>query len=112
MAASKKWEETGVFSLSDEKVPKIGESDDLMSAALTLSSSKPVASQLFDVGGTLYAVKLKKQEEAKDVDMKKIKADVTKTLSQNVFSNWSSGLFEKAKIKTNPRLVSDDQSDN
>lgn len=54
-----KWEETGEFGLDAEAVPKIGPNDELVRAAFTMTSEKPLATNLVRQGPMAYVVRYK-----------------------------------------------------
>lgn len=99
-----KWEETGLFTLADETIPKLGENTDLIGAAMTVSQSKPLYPKLIKDGGTYYVVRFKKSELAASVDEKTLAKDLASVTSRNVFDSWRTALREKATIKINPQL--------
>jgi peptidyl-prolyl cis-trans isomerase D len=109
-----KWDETGVFAVGDERIPKIGEADDAVGVALGLSSEKPYAQKLVHAGDVFYALKFKSMSQASAAPLASADAKLASNAkgaggdANEVFYNWSNGLVEKAKIKRNPRLFSDD----
>ena len=64
---SVKWQETGLFSVADDQVPKVGGSEEIMTAALGLSASKPFSTKLIQSGSALYALKFKSVQEGEPV---------------------------------------------
>lgn len=108
---SVKWEETGFFSLNDETIPKIGENEELAVAAFSLTKEKPMPSKLFKNGSLVYALRFKKSEAAASADSAKIPGQEAQDSARGLFMAWSSKLFEKAKIKTNPQLFSGEASE-
>jgi len=54
-----KWEEAGTFSIKDDAIPKVGDSDDAVRTAFTLSPSKPLADHLIRQGPNAYVLRYK-----------------------------------------------------
>lgn len=103
-----KWQETGLFSLSEDAIPKIGSDDDLMKDVLKLSSAHPMESKTYKVGTRLYVVRFKSADDKTKVIADNPELDpVLKNIPRDVFSAWSSKLFENAKIHINPQLFGD-----
>jgi len=55
--------ETGLFTRTNNNIPKIGISPEMMAAAFSLSPEAPFAKEVFEVGGKIYLIKLKAKEE-------------------------------------------------
>ena len=55
--------ETGLFTRTNNNIPKIGISPEMMVAAFGLSPEAPFAKEVFAVGGKIYLIKLKIKEE-------------------------------------------------
>ncbi len=55
--------ETGLFTRTNNNIPKIGISPEMMVAAFGLSPEVPFAKEVFEVGGKIYLIKLKIKEE-------------------------------------------------
>jgi len=55
--------ETGLFTRTNNNIPKIGISPEMMAAAFGLSPEAPFAKEVFEVGGKIYLIKLKAKEE-------------------------------------------------
>jgi hypothetical protein len=106
MALSKsvKWEETGAFSLGDERVPKIGESDELLAEAFSLQPNKPYVPRLIKLGSSAYVLRLKGRQNDGNIDVSKIKEELSREQAREVYYSWSQKLREKAKIQTNPDI--------
>jgi peptidyl-prolyl cis-trans isomerase D len=55
--------ETGLFTRTNNNIPKIGISPEMMVAAFGLRPEAPFAKEVFEVGGKIYLIKLKAREE-------------------------------------------------
>ncbi len=105
---SLKWDETGMFSLSEDVIPKIGEDEDLVKDILNLSAEKPYTGKVYKVAGNDFVIKFKKSEDIKVAANDKSLDPVLQSEVRDVFTSWSSKLSERAKIKINPQLFSTD----
>jgi peptidyl-prolyl cis-trans isomerase D len=56
--------ETGLFTRTNNNIPKIGISPEMMVTAFSLRTEAPFAKEVFEVGGKIYLIKLKTREEA------------------------------------------------
>ncbi len=102
-----KWEETGVFSVSDERIPKLAESEDLLTSALMLTKEKPISLKVIQVGKDIYVLRYK--EVGKVVDTTpKLDPLAGQASGRGLFSSWSSQLMQDAKIQTNPMIMAED----
>ncbi|MBK9293301.1 MAG: SurA N-terminal domain-containing protein [Oligoflexia bacterium] len=99
-----KWQETGLFSVTEEVVPNLGGGDEVMKEALSLSSQKPISNKLLAAQDGYVVIKLKNTSDQKQAtDKNKIAANLN-TSHKDVFSSWVGRLNEKAKIDVNPKL--------
>jgi peptidyl-prolyl cis-trans isomerase D len=108
LGKSVKWEETGAFTLGDERVPKIGDSDELMAEAFNLRADKPYVPRLINLGSSVYVLRLKNRQTESNIDVAKIKEEFSRDFARDVYYSWSQRLREKAKIVTNPAILSAD----
>jgi len=104
-----KWEQTGTFSFSDDRIPKIGEYDEVVNAAFSLTPQKPVFPKLIQVGSAVYVLRYKNVDsKALPVAEPPMMGGNSKDLGRNVYTAWTSKLVEKAKIKPNPQIFAED----
>jgi len=103
-----KWEDTGVFSLADEHIPKIGDSEDLQAALSDLGEKKRFASKLVsEPTGSRVALRFKSSGEQKAKEEKSVaKMDQPDNQGREVFTTWVQILRKEAKVKPNERLLS------
>ncbi|HBQ20346.1 MAG: hypothetical protein A2Z91_05470 [Deltaproteobacteria bacterium GWA2_38_16] len=97
-----KWEETGLFPRESKYIPKVGESKDIIEAALQLTSQNPFPARYFELHGQYYIVRLKKHETAdsKKFDQEKEKAAqaLLNQKQSEAYYEWLKELRTKAKI--------------
>jgi peptidyl-prolyl cis-trans isomerase D len=107
------WEETGSFSINDMIIPKLGENDQVLNAALTLSEKNPIYKDVVETGGNIYLVKLKSVDSSITKDSVKAlsQADFLKQImerqqSMEMFQGWLSHLRKDASVKLNEQILS------
>lgn len=111
LSGKSSWEETGLFALSEDNIPKIGDSEEVTGIIMGLTDAKPFAPRLVKVNDMTYLFKLKKRENALDVDVDKIQKDLAQGAGRSTFMAWSTQVTEAAKtkgrIKINPQLLAE-----
>ena len=108
-----KWEETGVFSLADPAIPKLGEDESLFRAAAKLSPEQPVA-PLVKVEGKSYVLRWQAAREAKSAaaaappiagmpDMAEMGGRGDRW--QPLYQDWVEATQGRLKVRENPRFA-------
>ncbi len=102
-----KWEETGVFSIDAQSVPKVGQNEELAAEAFKLSAEHPLAKSLIRQGPHAYITRYK----AVPADAKKdAKSDETAIMmremmagrqSEDTLQNWITDMRKNSKIVIN-----------
>lgn len=104
-----KWEETGLFAMDAETVPKIGENEDVFEKAYELTQKGDYAKRLVSgLGATRYIISLKDlQDDAAAVTAKNKAFDASQqTRSNALFDNWIKIARDSAKVSFNHKLFS------
>jgi peptidyl-prolyl cis-trans isomerase D len=105
------WDETGTFSLSDMVIPKLGDNDQILSAALTLNEKDPIFKDVVEAGSNVYLLKLKSADAVtKDAVKALSQADFLKQImerqkSYEMFQGWLDHLRKGAKVIINPQII-------
>lgn len=106
-----KWDETGDFALGSANIPKLGDKEKLVSAALGLAKAGAMVPELMEVGGKYYLVKVKNIGSKKDKDEEDqlTFADQARfhafRKTGPVFEEWLRQQREQAKITMNNQLL-------
>ena len=103
-----KWEETGLFSISDEMIPKIGVAEAISQGASDLTPEKPWLSQVIRQGNKSYVVKLKDRKigvAPTEKELKPIRDEISGSVGRMSFMKWTENLKEKATIEKNNQLL-------
>ena len=108
-----KWEETGDFDLSQDNIPKIGQSDDMLEKVLALKEEGKVVEQLVKHKGTDFLLKLKKINlaTAKASDSKLGEnpfgpnQGISSQRASDVLNTWATERKKQAKITRNNRII-------
>ncbi len=99
---------TGLFAQKARFIPGIGENSELAQVAFTLTKENAVASQVFDVNGKYFLVKLKERESADMTQFDKEKTALKDSLlymkKRQFMQEYITSLKGKATIKYNPTL--------
>ena len=99
------WEDTGLYSLDSQTVPKVGNSPQVTKAAMSLfRSTSLLYPQLVSEGKTLYILRVKEKQlpPQKGLDTKEMtvsKEAMQKKSAQNAFDQWVSHLRQNALIE-------------
>lgn len=103
-----KWDETGDFALGAPVVPKLGDKENVLSAALNLNKPGEMVPELLEAGGKYYLVKFKGISTKKEEDDKLSFADKARFHSFRktgaVFEDWLSAQRDQAQITMNGQL--------
>ncbi len=105
------WEETGVFGLGEMMIPKLGDNNEVLSAALALTPQNPVAKNVIEKDGSYYLVKLKNVDAQsalakKDQNMDFFKQIFERQKSFEMFQGWMDHLRKTASIHVNQKIIS------
>lgn len=105
------WEETGVFGLGDMAIPKLGDNNDVLSAALSLTPQNPVYKNIIEKDGSYYIIKLKSMDAQSAAAPKEANMDFFKQIferqkSFEMFQGWMDHLRKTASIKVNQKVIS------
>ncbi|MBX9767589.1 MAG: peptidylprolyl isomerase, partial [Bdellovibrionales bacterium] len=103
-----KWEETGLFSPSDDAIPKIGVAEAISQGAAELTSEKPWLGQVVRQGPKSFVVKLKDKKVGvapSEKELKPIRDEISGSVGRMSFMKWTENLKEKAKIEKNDQLL-------
>ncbi len=106
------WEETGFFGLGDMLVPKLGDNNEVITAALTLTEKNPLYKNVIEKDGSYYIVKLKGIDAVpsavakKDQSMDYFKQIFERQKSYEMFQGWMDHLRKTASITINEKVIS------
>ncbi len=100
------WQDTGMFSLADPTIPKLGSFDEFSSVVTAISKDKPMAEHLVPSQGAEYLVKFKSLEitPEKKTETDDLQKSIARSRSQNILGNWIGELRKTASISKNQRL--------
>lgn len=107
-----KWDETGAFGLGDMMVPKLGDNNEVLTAALTLNAQNPVYKNVIEKDGFYYMIKLKSLEaqsvatKSKEPNMDFFKQMFERQQSFEMFQGWMDQLRKTASIHVNEKVIS------
>jgi len=103
------WEETGVFSVNDIMIPKLGENEQVLQAAVTLNEKNPIYKDVIEQKGNIFLVKYKPVGEgakAAPNQMDMFKQLLERQKSEEMLQSWLTNLRKEASIKINPQIYS------
>jgi len=104
------WEETGPFGLGDMMIPKIGDNQDVVSAAMTLTNANPIYKDVVVKDDVYYIVKLKSitmnAVASKEPTMDIFKQIFERQKTMESFQAWMDQLRKNASIKINENVLS------
>lgn len=104
-----KWEDAGTFDLNAEGVPKVGDSDDAVRTAFSLTKEKPLADHLIRSGPNAYVLRYKTpSEEAKKKNAEPnpednqdlVAAFQTNRRAEEALRGWVENFQKNSKIAT------------
>ncbi len=100
------WQETGLFSLDQDAVPKLGQSPTVNQAAFELSNAKPWLGRLIKEGSERYILKLKevKAEPVKSSNSE-LAQEILKERSFDAFNGWVEQARADSRIEANPQAL-------
>ncbi len=93
-------------------VPKLGDNNEVLTAALSLTPQNPVYKNVIEKDGSYYIVKLKSIDGAasavakKDQPMDYFKQIMERQKSYEMFQGWMDQLRKTASIKINEKVIS------
>lgn len=110
------WEETGVFSLNDMSLPKIGgsvlDSDQLLQAAIQLSAKNPVSKDVIEKDGFVYILRYKSTDGSKSntpasplANGDFFKQLMARQEAYELFQSWMQQLRQESKVNINSKLL-------
>ena len=106
-----KWDETGVFTLETERVPKIGANDEVAKMAFMLNSKKTMPDALIHQGPQQFILRYKAipavAEKAGKTPAEKpemMAEYATNQRAQDAFQRWVTEARKTAKITVNPSI--------
>lgn len=106
-----KWEESGAFNLQADSIPKIGESDDALRAAFTLTPEKPISDKLVHQGASAYVLRYKgvpadkeKKPSAQD-NPEMVAAFAANRRSEDALRGWVETIRKDSKIVTSDNVA-------
>lgn len=104
------WDSTGPFGLGDMMIPKIGDNQAVISAAMSLNDNTSIYKDVVEKDGVYYIVKLKSIDKlatpAKDANMDIFKQIFERQKSYETFQSWMDHLRKDASIKINDKIFS------
>lgn len=105
-----KWEDTGIFSVGDIAIPKIGDDTAVMTAALSLKPNETY-SKLIKKDNAYYLIRLKSLSASGAVAKKENNMDIFQQIMERqkayeMFQSWMEHLRKEAKVKINSKLLS------
>jgi peptidyl-prolyl cis-trans isomerase D len=102
-----KWEESGPFSIESEQVPKIGESDEAVRTAFSLTPAKPVAERLIRQGPVAYLLRYKavpaekEKKDSPEQNPELLSSFTANRRSEDAIRQWMDKIKKSAKISMN-----------
>jgi len=106
-----KWENTGLFDLSANSIPKIGPLPEFEDIAGQLTKEKPLATRLIRQGAMAYVVRLKEIQPPKaqpnDKDLDLVSQQVSNLRIGEIFELWQEKLTRSSTIRRNELVLSE-----
>lgn len=105
--AGLKWQESGEFDLSSVQVPKLGDSQALVTAVLRKGKSGGLINQLIENSGRFIVADVVSWKEVPDsnADVEGVDRMVAYRKSSDLIENWSKQIEAAASVTRNPRLM-------
>jgi hypothetical protein len=106
-----KWEESGTFNMQAEAVPKVGESDDAIRTAFTLTAAQPLADHLIHQGPNAYLLRYKapsataEKKTPEQDNPELIAAFQANRRSEDALRGWVEALQKKSKITVSETIT-------
>jgi len=102
-------EETGLFALRQEFIPKMGSGKEIRQAALKLTKENPQSKEPIEADGTYFVLRLKERKYPDPAEFHKKQEQLRSQLlaqKENLaFGAWLEALRNKAKIKINKKIL-------
>ena len=103
-----RWRDTGLFSITQDNVPGVGNNKDFLATALKLTGEKPLAKQVVRKGDNIFVLKFKEAKldtaQKKNLQMDFFKQFMAQQKTNIMIQNWTKSLQEKASVKVNNQL--------
>lgn len=102
-----KWEESGTFNLQAEEIPKVGNGDEAVRTAFSLSSTKPLADHLIRQGPNAFIIRYKAPSAEKekktsgpnpDDNPEMVAAFAANRRSEDALRGWVESMRKNSKI--------------
>ena len=93
--------ETGLFTRTNNNIPKIGISPEMMVAAFSLRPEAPFAKEIFEVGGKIYLIKLKTKEEVPPQEFLAKKNKIEKKYLYEKMNNYLEDWLKNGRLQAN-----------
>ena len=104
-----RWKDTGLFSITQENVPGVGNNKDFLNKALGLTRDKPLSRDLVRKGDNIFVLKLKDakidKEQKKNPQMDFFKQFMAQQKTNILIQNWTKSLQDRASVKVNNTLL-------
>ena len=102
------WEETGFYALDSQSISKVGESSQVVEAALSLvNSDSSLYPQLISEGKIFYILRLKEKQTPSaplPEELMALKETMQKTYAQDTFNEWRNYVRKGASVEINPDI--------
>lgn len=93
--------ETGLFTRTNNNIPKIGISPEMMVAAFSLRPEAPFAKEVFEVGGKIYLIKLKTREEVPPQEFPDKKSKIEKRYLYEKTNKYLEDWLKNGRLQAN-----------
>lgn len=93
--------ETGLFTRTNNNIPKIGISPEMMMAAFGLRPEAPFAKEVFEVGGKIYLIKLKTKEEVPPQEFLDKKSKIEKRYLYEKMNKYLEDWLKNGRLQAN-----------
>lgn len=105
--AGLKWQESGEFDLSSVNIPKLGDSQPVVSAVLRKGKGGGMINQLIDNSGRYIIADVVSWKEVPDntADVEGVDRMVAYRKSSDLIETWSKQVQSAATVQRNPRLM-------
>lgn len=109
-----KWEESGTFNLQAEEIPKVGNGDDAVRTAFSLTPAKPFADHLIRQGPNVFVIRYKAPTADKekkpagpnpDDNPELVAAFAANRRSEDALRGWVETLRKSSKIVTSDAVT-------
>jgi peptidyl-prolyl cis-trans isomerase D len=101
-----KWDETGLTSIAEDALPKVGSSESVSQALPELSKEKPLLAKLAREGQNSFILKLKDSQKAQvTTDLKAASQEMSFEKSSESHSKWIESLAKRFTVKRNEAVL-------